>query len=970
LLHSKEECETLSREFLIGVTQFFRDKEAFKILEDKVIPEIFKKAELNQPIRIWSVGSSTGEEAYSLAIICSEYMSANAIKADLKIFATDLGKEAIRIGGLGIYPQNIVADVPKHLLVKYFNNRNDNFQINENIRQMVVFANHNITTDPPFSKISLLVCRNLLIYFNNEMQQKVQSMFQYSLSQGGYMFLGSSESIIGPSDAFEVIDSKWKIFKYKDGYEHTSISGLIVPQTKLRNVVSELAVPIKNPYEKHNPLIELYEKALNHFAPAAVIIDENNTVMHLLKDVKRFLVFPEGRATLNILELANPQLTMVFSNMLFKARKEQKEITMSKFKFKEADKTLFLNISAKTISTKRKLNEFILLSIEEGKSIVKVQDANADVEFDFDEQAAERIRDLERELQYRDENLQTTIEELETSNEELQATNEEMVSSNEELQSTNEELQSVNEELYTVNSQYQEKITELTELNNDVNNLLSNTNIGTLFLDGKLIIRKFTPEIKRTINVMDVDIGRPFSHITYNTKYNKLFSIVNRVIETLIKEEVEVLANDGKWYLLKVQPYRHIDNSIHGILITQVNIDTLQKTRLTNLKLSEAIEQSTVGTLITDLHGNIEYVNEKYSSISGYSSSELIGKTPRILKSGYHDTFFYQNLWKTIQSGNVWDGKIRNMHKKGHLYWERAVIGPIKNESGEIINFLAIKEDITKQVENEKQLEYKKAVIENTEKIAEIGSWVFEIEENTLSWSDNTYKIFGVDKKTFIPSFDNFIEATHSDDRDMVSEAYKNATNKNKKYRIQHRIVRPSGEIRYVEVISKEIKNENNEVIRSIGVVKDLTDIIESANKLEQEHTIALKTQEELQLKTNALEQLNSQFSILVDTLPEAFAYHEIILDKTGKPVDYKFINVNKAFVKITGLSKETILGKTVKQILPDIEQEWIDNYGKVAFTGKTFDFEQYSTPLKETYTVHAYSPLKGFFAVIFSKKK
>lgn len=701
LLDSKEECEILAREFLIGVTQFFRDKEAYQIIENEVIPELLKNKEENEPIRLWSVGCSTGEEAYSLAILCKEYMEKNDIFADLKIFATDLDKEAIRIAGLGIYPESIVADVSQELLNKHFIKRQGSYQVSEIIRQMVIFANHDVTTDPPFSKISLITCRNLLIYFKAEMQQKVLNMFRYSLSKGGYLFLGSSESISGLSESYGVVNSRWKIFKFSEGNSLHLTSFINMPG-RTRSVMTDISkIADNNLLKKANPLTDLYEKTLNFFAPAGVIVDKNNTIIHFFKDIKRYLDFPEGKASYNLLELINPQLTMVISNMLYKARKEKKEIALNKFKFKEDETEIYLNISAQFISIKKSPEEYVVVAIKEMKSSEKFSDNKAENVFNYDEQVSDRIRDLERELQYRDENLQTTIEELETSNEELQATNEELVSSNEELQSTNEELQSVNEELYTVNSQYQEKIHELTELNNDINNLLTNTNIGTLFLDSQLIIRKFTSEISVTMNIIEMDIGRPFSHITFNCDYKNLYEDVKKVLNTLEKKEIEVRTNNGKWYLIKVQPYRHTDNSIHGVLLIQIDIDKLQRAKLMNLRLSQAVEQSVISTVITDVKGYIEYANPEFSKITGYSYDDILGKHTRLLQSGHHNTIFYQELWETIISKKTWFGEIYNKKKDGTYYWEKNVISPIINNEGDIINFLAIKEDITEKKRNE-----------------------------------------------------------------------------------------------------------------------------------------------------------------------------------------------------------------------------------------------------------------------------
>jgi two-component system, chemotaxis family, CheB/CheR fusion protein len=384
--------------------------------------------------------------------------------------------------------------------------------------------------------------------------------------------------------------------------------------------------------EEHNANLyqSLYEQVANYFATAGVIIDHNNMIIHFFKDVHKYLRLPEGKASYNLIELADTQLALVISNMLYKLRKERKDVVFTKIRFKQNNQLVFLNLAAHLIQIKRNSRDFIVISFQEN-NVVELRHSEPSPEnYNYDEQVSERIQELERELQYREENLQTTVEELETSNEELQATNEELVAANEELQSTNEELQSVNEELYTVNSQYQEKIIELTTLNNDINNLLANTQIGTLFLDSNLTVRKFTPEITKIINIMEVDVGRPLSHLTFKfkTKIN-LYQEVEQVLDSLAMREIEINTEDGEWYLLKIQPYRHSDRSIHGILLIQVQITALKQVAASRLKHQELynllFETMTQGVIYQDVTGKIFSVNPAAAQILGLDKEQLLG---------------------------------------------------------------------------------------------------------------------------------------------------------------------------------------------------------------------------------------------------------------------------------------------------------------------------------------------------------
>lgn len=986
LLKSKRECEILAKEFLIGVTQFFRDAEAFELFSKDVLPEVFKDHEEKKQIRMWSAACSTGEEAYTVAILCLEYMRRHNINVDLKIFATDVDKDAIKFAGLASYPDSIVSDVPQNLLKSHFIKKRDSYQINDKIRQMVIFSHHNVIADPPFSKIDAIICRNLLIYLKPEVQKKVLGLFQYSLSNGGFLFLGSSESLSEVSEAFETVSSKWKLFRYRKGYPAPLLASLLSVRTAPSNAPLPIVKDLPN-MNQQQIQHELYESALNHFAPAGVIVDSNNHIVHFFKDIKRYLNFPQGQASYHLLDLIDPQLSMVVSNMLFRIRKDKNEVYLSKVKFSENGRTTFLNLSAKLVQLKRIKQEFVIVSIAEYQDSRPEPIDDADHRYDFDEQATERIRELERELQYREENLQTTVEELETSNEELQATNEELVSSNEELQSTNEELQSVNEELYTVNSQYQDKINELTTLNNDMSNLLANTQIGTLFLDSQQTIRKFTQEITRIINVLDTDIGRPFTHLTFNCDYQHLYRDVNDVLDTLQIKEVEVKGHDGEWYLLKIQPYRHSDRSIHGVLITQINISALKKATVLNLKLGQAIEQSSLNIVITDIDGNIEYVNHSFYETTGYTVDEVIGQNPRILKSGQHTRAFYRDLWETLSAGKIWKGEFHNRKKNGELYWESALISPLVDDSGQVINYLAVKEDITARKTVEQALAESEEKYRTLFETMTQGVVYQDAKGEIISANPAAQRILGLslDQMLGRTSIDPRWRAMREDGSNFPGEEhpamvalrtgekvqnvimgvynpYDNQTSWIKVDAIPH--FRPGEDKPYqvyatFDDVTKQ-KTAEKELNRKNRQVKDQNDELQAANEQINQ------TNESLGEANARLELSQKKYQMLFNTLKFGFAYHRLIVDADGQPVDYEFIKVNDAFEKLTGLKKEDVIGKTVKTVLPQTEDFWIQTYGRVALNNETYEFEHFSEALNKHFKVNAYSPETGYFVAIF----
>ncbi len=568
LRESDSEKESLYKEFLIGVTSFFRDSEAYRSLEEDVLPNLdYSKGY----IRVWSAGVSTGEEAYSLAILLLEYTSRNNIDCDIKIFATDIDSKALETAGTGYYSQSLVADIEGQLLDKYFIKKGEGFIVSEILRKKVIFAKHNILKDPPFSKVDLISCRNLFIYLTSQHQQNILSNFYYSVAPKGFVFLGSSESIGEMSSAFTVIDSKWKIYRYRDGYKPALINNLVTTSND-----SNFLVPYKGISQGSIRLEKLLMETLNISLPPTVIIDSNENILHIINDVSKYIVTQPGRFSNNFNSNMNKELALYVNNIIRKLKTEKKEVSLNNIPLQSNGNSI-ITIRGRILSLNK--IDFYLLSFLEIKNEVS---NSISLEINISEEAKERVKTLETELQLAREGLQATIEELETSNEELQSSNEELIASNEELQSTNEELQSVNEELFTVNNEYQAKIEELVKLNNDLDNLLKNTDIGALYLDKKLYIRKFTPIITAITNIVESDIGRPISHISLMDFYPEFLEDVYRVIDNLVEIDKEIIDKDGKTWLVKLKPYRTEYNSIDGIIMTMVEITQLKKEQREN----------------------------------------------------------------------------------------------------------------------------------------------------------------------------------------------------------------------------------------------------------------------------------------------------------------------------------------------------------------------------------------------------
>ena len=849
LKDNEEEQKTLSNDCLIGVTSFFRDPEAFDEIKAEVLPHLFDPKKPKTTVRLWIAGCSTGEEAYSFSLLIDEYLEEHKLVFDYKIFATDADSKAIQTASGGQYAINQIADISKKRLEKYFIKRGNLLEVSKRLREKIVFSTHNILKDPPFIRMDFISCRNLLIYMNNKSQRKITNTFQFALNLSGFLFLGNSENISEIKDRFEIVSSKWRI--YRNISKTRSLPSLVGDGTQSSFLINHITgSDIRNSIG-NKPLAEhaFNKNIAEHFGPSCIYLSNQNDILFLNGDISKYLSFNRGLLKTNLFDvIANEKLAAMFRNGLRRLNDENKTILFKNFQIDIENETQLLNIKF--------VKQHIDATIRDAKVIVieraDTQETNELVydKVQFNELANQQLKDLERELKLAKEETQNVIEELETSNEELQASNEELQASNEELQSTNEELQSVNEELYTINSELQAKNQELYNLNNDMSNVLNNTNIALLFLDSQLNIRMFTPELKQVFNLTENDIDRPidsFASNFVNISGRELAIDVKKVIEHGAPVSRELMSEDESIYLKRIMPYKTHDNKIEGAVITFLDItDIKQKEnkmsqtnerlnlamktgnlawwdwdvpsgivefsdakalmlgyspteldkdvyaftkmihpndyekamtamrehlegkidsyiveyrikckngsykwffdkggiverdednkpiRVTGIviditenkkqeneitKLLQIFKQNPTPNIITDVNGIIEFANDSYCELSGYSRNDLIGKRTNILKSGKHDANFYKELWETISSKKIWQGEIANKTKDGKIYWEQNTIFPIVDHDNNITNFMKVAQDVTSQAKHKEKLKIEKLKAEEADKL-------------------------------------------------------------------------------------------------------------------------------------------------------------------------------------------------------------------------------------------------------------
>ena len=572
LRKGRDELDVLYRDLLIGVTRFFRNEEAFAVLERKVLPQLFAKGPPGLPLRVWVAGCATGEEAYSLAILLSEVAAANGHRP-VKIFATDVHRGSIEAASRATYGEEAIANVSPERLERYFLRRADGYQLIPDIRQMVVFATHNVIKDAPFTRMDLISCRNMLIYLQPAAQQKVLSLFHFALNRGGIAFLGPSESPGAVFHDFETVDRHWRLYRKFSDVRIPVDARFQPPRADARAAIAPAA-----PSGRHSisTLLGTYDALLDEVMPPSLLVTDRGELLHTFAGARRFLELRDGRQDLDILDIVGSELRMVLVGGLARAKKESGAIVFKGVRIRVDGEDTFYRVSVRSIRGRTAAPSHVLISFETVERPAHLEENGAtSAELDIGHVSREQLSALEGELSHTRENLQAAIEELETSNEELQAANEELQSTNEELQITNEELQSVNEELYTVNAEYQRKIAELTELTNDMDNLLSSADVGTIFLDRQLTIRKFTPQIGDSFSLMPQDIGRSIEGFAHKMDHPGLNDDLRRVIAEGVPVEREVRDREGRAFFLRVLPYR-ASGEVKGGVITLIDVGGLK----------------------------------------------------------------------------------------------------------------------------------------------------------------------------------------------------------------------------------------------------------------------------------------------------------------------------------------------------------------------------------------------------------
>ena len=590
LQENPEELELLFKELLIGVTSFFRDPAAWEVLKAQVIPALLKDRPLSQALRVWIPACATGEEAYSLAIVFREALEQfkPARSHTLQIFATDLDRDAIEKARAGVFPANIAADVAPERLSRFFVQLERGYQVSKPIRETVIFAPQNVAMDPPFTKLDLVSCRNLLIYLTPELQKKLLPLFHYSLNPGGFLFLGSAEAIGEFTDFFVPLDGKARLYRRLDSGPRAEPIEFPASFTPGRTGVPPPPKALKPPANLQSQTEQLL---LQRYSPAAVLVNDKGDILFISGRTGKYLEPAAGKANLNLFAMAREGLRYELMGTFQKALRQKDAVTRKNVKVGTNGGVQAIDLTVQAIAEPEALRGLVMIVFTE---VTTPPEPKRSAKAKGPSASSARVAALEGDIEQARQELQTTREEMQTSQEELKATNEELQSTNEELQSTNEELttskeemQSMNEELQTLNAELQHKVNDTSRLNNDMKNLFDSTEIATVFLDPALRVRLFTAGSNRIFKLIPGDVGRAITDIVSELAYPELADDAREVLRTLVAHEQPAAARDGRWFTVRIMPYRTLENMIDGVMITFMDI-TASKTLERKLRATQA----------------------------------------------------------------------------------------------------------------------------------------------------------------------------------------------------------------------------------------------------------------------------------------------------------------------------------------------------------------------------------------------
>lgn len=972
-----EEVVALLKDLLISVTNFFRDPRAFEILAKQVLPEIIKEKKPDQQLRIWVAGCATGEEAYSIAMLCAELVQNEPEALKVQIFATDIDEAAVNHAREGLYTLNDAAYISPERLRRFFNKEGESYRIRREIREMILFASHNFLKDPPFSHLDIVACRNVLIYLNRTAQERAMETFHFALNQGGFLFVGSSESADSWSDLFTSFNREYHIFQSRKKLLRPFPVPESVPSLKIDPPrLATTAIEKERSMERIS-FGELHQRLLEEYAPPSVLINEEYDIIHISEKAGRYLQIAGGEPSQNLLKLIRQELRLELRSALYQALQHKTAAEARGLTVTINDKIETINVHVRPVLQGTDVvRGYILVLFEK----VTGENPGGDVILTSEEPVA---RQLEAELVYLKAQLRASneqhefnAEELKASNEELQAMNEELRSAAEELETSKEELQSINEELRTVNQELKVKIDETSLAGNNLQNLINSASIGTIFLDRGFRVALFTPAIRELFNLIPADLGRPLSDITHHLEYHQLLNDAEQVLEKLYVIEREVKTTSGKVFIMRVLPYRTAEDRINGVVVTFVDITSRkfaeQELIASEEKFRNLFESIDEGFCISEMifdenNTPVDYrileVNAEFKRQNNLFDGT--GKTARELHLEVNAEWL-ERFGNVVLTGNStrFEGQLSATGRWYSIYASR-----IESQATKLI--AVVYDDITERKYRELNSVLLAAIAKDIVAIS-------KAEDIMESAGEKIYRHFGLSRLAF---------AYANEQTDSITIIYEKKENG---------LTGFPGEQSLSAFISEDflrtLKKGNLVVVNDIAtnphiarkgmfLAKGVGAQLIAPYVTEGQLNFIIIMQKDSSYswradETSLLEELapriylclqrvqndeairlsEEYYRTLLTSMDEGFYMVEPLFDEKERIHDFKFLQVNPALYKNTGL--QGILGRTFREILPGIPENWLAIHSKVATNGQPVRFEM---EIKE-------EPLKGWYDIYMQR--
>jgi two-component system, chemotaxis family, CheB/CheR fusion protein len=915
LRHHPAEARALLQDLLIGVTHFFRDHDAFAALEAN-IPQLFAGRREQEQIRIWVAGCASGEEAYSIAMLLFEHAERLDRPPSIQVFASDLDEHAIQDARDGLYPTTIEEDVSLERLRRFFDRDHGRYRVKKNLREKILFASHNLLKDPPFSRVDLISCRNLLIYLNRAAQEQVFDVLHFSLRPGGMLFIGGSETGGNVQGLFSPVDAKHRLFVRRS----VPRPSWRIPALPLRNDlpatrgtsgarlrtlspltpsdIEEASIATEESHhagqERRAALFgELHLKLLEEYGPPSAVVNEAHDIVHLSEKAGRYLQFVAGEPTVNLINVVNPALRIELRTALFRAGQSRETVQTAPQTAEVEGRQEAVVLEVRPMRSTDAENGFFLVLFhkQSGAPAAPPQPAGHEVV----------TRGLDEEVQFLKEQLNSTVEqyeasneELKASNEELQAVNEEMRSATEELETSKEELQSVNEELTTVNHELKSSVEELSRANTDLNNLMVSTDIGTIFLDRQLRIQRFTPSAQKIFNLLPADLGRPLSDITTKLAYGEFIHEAENVLDNLATTEREVRVGEESWYVVRIAPYRTQEDRIAGVVATFIDITRRKRAeeelRESEARLRRALEIETVGVMYFNVDGRITSANNAFLRMSGYTREDLNNgllrwermPAPEFMERSRAALEEFKRTGKTATSEKQY------IRKDGTRWWGLFSASTLSEGVG--VKYVV---DITDRKHAEKALrESEERFRQFAENSADVF-WIVDAKTQQLEYINPVFeKMFGVPRDAVMRDGKHRLDLVHPADREQASKNIPRVL-AGENFVTEHRIIRPSdGAMRWIRTTAFPIRDSSGRVWRGAGVTQDVTE--------DKERAEAIRAAEE-------------RFRLLVEGARD---YAMFLMDPENRVTFW-----SRGAERLFGWSQEEVIGKSASFIFTPEDQ-------------------------------------------------